>query len=330
MPVRMNHISKSLASPDNPIKLSSPFQITVLDQDGGQRLDQFLARNLSDLSRSAFGKLIRRGRVCVDGRSVKAGYRVRAGNRVEVSIPSPEPISLVPQRIDFPIQYEDDYLLVLSKPPGLVVHPACGHTDYTLVHGLLYHYKNLPEREKQRPGIVHRLDKDTSGIILVAKTEAVLRKLSDDFKKRRISKTYHALLLRSPVETHGRIVASICRHPVHRKKMAVCSSGGRYAATRWQVLEHFSRGLSFVEIYPETGRTHQIRVHMASLKCPVAGDRIYGGSLPARMKMEVTRQLLHASTLEFKHPHSGRKMKLTAPLWPDMQNIIDQLRAAEK
>jgi 23S rRNA pseudouridine1911/1915/1917 synthase len=172
----------------------SLFLFTVIEQDVGQRLDQFLTKNIPESSRSALGKLIRSGLVLVDDGLTKAGYRVRTGNRIKVSVPPPEPVSLVPRQIDFPVLFEDDSLLVLSKPPGLVVHPACGHTDYTLVHGLLYHYKDLPEREKLRPGIVHRLDKDTSGIMLVAKTGTGLWKLSDDFKNRKIKKTYHALL----------------------------------------------------------------------------------------------------------------------------------------
>ena len=313
-------------SPPEPSTPQSKQCLTVGDQDAGQRLDRFLAGKLAGFSRSALGKLIRSGAVRVDNRSSKAGYRLRSGNSIEVTIPHQEPVSLVPRRIEFPILYEDEALLVLSKPPGLVVHPACGHTDYTLVHGLLHHCSSLPAGDELRPGIVHRLDMDTSGIMLVAKKEEVLRALSADFKNRKIGKVYHAILVRTPREAEGRIVAPIARHPVHRQKMAVCSQGGRYAATRWQLHETLAQGMGFAKIYLETGRTHQIRVHMASIGCPVAGDKLYGGTLSRRVPVRASRHLLHASELRFTHPLTGQAMMLRAPLWPDMQAILDQLR----
>ncbi len=329
----MEQKSSSATLSPGPSARQSVHFLIVGERDAGQRLDCFLARNLSGFSRSALSKLIKSGRVRVDRRTSKAGYRLRSGNSIEVTVPPAPPLSLVPRKIDFPIIHEDDSLLVISKPPGLVVHPACGHTEHTLVHGLLHHCSSLPGDDALRPGIVHRLDKDTSGIMLVAKNEAVLRKLSADFKNRKIHKVYHALLIRAPQVAgggeRGRIVEPISRHPVHRQKMAVRATGGRYAATRWRLLEAFPGGPVFAELSPETGRTHQIRVHMAFLKSPVAGDRLYGGVLPARLGLKAERQLLHASRLSFDHPESGRRMTLSAPLWPDMQIILERLRAMQ-
>ena len=231
--------------------------------------------------------------------------------------------------VDFSILYEDESLLVLTKPPGIVVHPAAGHNSGTLAHGLLYHCDSLPGIEEQRPGIVHRLDKDTSGIMLVAKTDDALKKLAEDFRDRKVTKTYHAILLRCPSEKQGRIVAEIGRHPVNRKKMTVVKSSGRYAATSWGIKEQFDNGMCFAEVGLETGRTHQIRVHMASLGCPVACDRLYGGRVAEISGLPVSRQLLHASTVRFNHPAHGRPLTLTAPLWEDFQDILNLLRGRQ-
>jgi len=286
----------------------------------------YLALQLEEYSRSSLGKLIQRGHVLVDNGPVKAGYRVRSGDTVSVTIPPQAPSELIPEKIEFAILHEDEDILVLAKPPGLVVHPAAGHRSGTLAHGLLYHCDVLPGVEEQRPGIVHRLDKDTSGIMLVAKSDNALQQLTDDFRNRNIRKTYHAVLLRCPPEAAGRIAAPIGRHPVKRKKMAIRHKAGRHAATRYQVLERFETGMCFAELDLETGRTHQIRVHMASLGCPVAGDVLYGGRVPDSTGIAVSRQLLHASTLSFVHPASRQLMVFTAPLWPDMELVLDILR----
>jgi 23S rRNA pseudouridine1911/1915/1917 synthase len=298
---------------------------TVLPGEAGMRLDLFLVHHLEDYSRSALLKLIQEGLVLVNGLTVKAGYRMREKELVDVFFPPSFPVSLVPQQVDFDVLFEDDDLLVIVKPPGLVVHPAAGHNSGTLVHGLLHHCSSLPGTEEQRPGIVHRLDKDTSGIMLIAKTDCALQRLTEDFRDRNVHKIYHAVLLRCPADETGRIVRAVGRHPVNRKKMAV-RFDGRHAATRWQILERFTNGMCFVELDLETGRTHQIRVHMASLGCPVAGDELYGGHVRAGHGISVQRQLLHASSIAFRHPTGRRKMSFTAPLWQDMQDVLDRLR----
>lgn len=309
--------------PENDVAASLP----VADSEGGLRLDHFLTRHFPEHSRSSLHKLIATANVLVNGQVVKAGYRLRGQETVTIRFPQVKEEQLLPEKIDFPILFEDEHLLVLSKPPGLVVHPACGHAAGTLVHGLLHHCKDLPTVEGGRPGIVHRLDKDTSGIMLVAKNEFALRTLMADFKDRRIHKTYHALLLRAPRDPQGKIVNPIGRHPVDRKKMAIRPSAGKYAATNWKIVELFANGWCLVEVGIETGRTHQIRVHMASIHSPIAGDSLYGGSVGRESRLQPLRQMLHASTLRFEHPVSGQPLCFTAPLWTDMQQLLDALRA---
>ena len=306
--------------------ISSPFNYQVQPTEKGMRLDHYLVRHISDQSRSGLGRYIRSGHILVNNARVKPGYRLSTGDDILVELPETVESGIVAQQVDFKVLYEDESLLVISKPPGLVVHPAAGHADSTLVNGLLHRYGDLPGMEMNRPGIVHRLDKDTSGIMLVARTEKVQRKLAEAFKNREVHKIYHALLLRCPLDTDGRIVAAIGRHPVNRKKMAIRHSTGRYAATRWHILETFATGMCFVEIIIETGRTHQIRVHMSSLGAPVAGDVLYGGRIADSVGIKADRQLLHASTLSFIHPGTGQKRIFTAPLWQDMDLMLEHLR----
>lgn len=255
---------------------------------------------------------------------VKTGYRLHEKDTVAVTFPEKEPSVLLAQPVDFGVLYEDEDILVVDKPFGLVVHPGDGNRQGTLVNGLLHRYPFLPGNQSERPGIVHRLDKDTSGVLLVAKSETALRNLGESFKNRLIDKTYHAILLRYPGRDNGRLVAPIGRHPVNRKKMAVLHDHGRYAATSWRVLQRWP-GFCYVEIDLETGRTHQIRVHMASLGSPVAGDRLYGGRSGATVDLSIDRQLLHASSVSFHHPITGKKMQVSAPLPEDMQRVISSL-----
>ncbi len=307
---------------------AKPWQgtFTIRDNHCSQRLDHFLVRTLDDCSRAQIGKLIRSGHIRVNTHCVKPGYKLKKNDHIAVEIPVAPAASFAPQSVYFKVIYEDEHLAVISKPPGLVVHPAAGHLDGTLVNGLLHRYATLPGMEDNRPGIVHRLDKDTSGIMLVARTESVRRKLAAAFKNRLICKSYRAILLRSPSELTGKIVAPIGRHPVKRKKMAIRPDHGRYAATRWKIIQAFTNGLCLAEIYIETGRTHQIRVHMSSLGAAVAGDPLYGGKVAAAAGVQPERQLLHAATLGFTHPVTDEKCRFSAPLWDDMQQVLDLLR----
>lgn len=290
------------------------------------RLDHYLVRCLPEQSRSSLDRQIRSGAVLVNGGAVKPGCKLRASDSIAVTLsdaPAAAEGRIEPQQVDFHIIHEDEHLAVISKPPGLVVHPAAGHADGTLVNGLLHRYSELDLLDGERPGLVHRLDKDTSGIMLAARTEAMHRLLSAAFKERQIRKTYHALLLRSPAADTGRIDAPIGRHPVNRQKMAVRQRDGRHAVTHWRILERFRNGCCFAEIAIETGRTHQIRVHLSSIGAPVLGDALYGGK---SQTVQADRQLLHASQLRFVHPATGQACHFTAPLWPDMAALLAQLR----
>ncbi len=288
----------------------------------GIRLDQFLALTIPSISRSVLANSIRKGHICIDAICRKSSYRLKEGEVVSGHIEQQEDIAVQPQSINLSIIYEDEFLLLLSKPPGLVVHPGSGNPHGTLVNGLVHYCQSIAEvGDSLRPGIVHRLDKDTSGIMLVAKQGFVHRKLVDDFKNRRLTKEYLALLHGVLREKSGRLVASIGRHPVQRQKMAIVY-GGRHAVSNWQVLQEFPNVFSLVKIMIETGRTHQIRVHMAHLGCPVVGDKVYGGH---RDNSVFPRQLLHASRLVFRHPVTDQPMDYTAALWPDFADVLNGL-----
>lgn len=294
----------------------------------GTRFDQFLALTIPSISRSALANSIRKGHICVDAQSRKSSYRLKEGEIVSGEIEKQQTVDVQPQAIDFPIIYEDDFLLLLSKPPGLVVHPGNGNAEGTLVNGLVHYCQSIAGAgDSLRPGIVHRLDKDTSGIMLVAKQDFVHRKLVDDFKNRRLTKEYLALLHGVLKEKRGRLVASVGRHPVHRQKMAVRQIGGRHAVSNWQVINEFQGSMTLAKIYIETGRTHQIRVHMSHLGCPVVGDRVYGAH---RENSGFPRHLLHASRLVFHHPVTGQQMDYTADIWPDFAEVVNELSGKEK
>lgn len=261
----------------------------------------------------------------MDGKVKKSSYKLKSGESISGALfVAPVP-SLCPQKISFEILFEDESLLFISKPPGLVVHPAKGNPDGTLVNGLLFHCKELATvGDDVRPGIVHRLDKDTSGVMVVAKSDQAHRALSEAFKAREMDKEYLCLVRGILNEKQGRVVSHISRHPVKRQKMAVCDeSRGRYAASSWEVLEEYSSGWSLLRVKIETGRTHQIRVHMTHLGHPIAGDTMYGR---ARQKMKFPRQMLHAHRLTLKHPVSEKVLSFTAPLWADFQQKITELR----
>lgn len=305
-------------------------QLSFIIERGGQRLDLYLAGQLEGegLTRSRIQQLIRAEMVLVNETPRKAKYLLEAGDRLTVTIPPQATSELVAEPVAFVTLYEDEDLIVLAKPPGIVVHPATGHRSATLVHGLLHHCGGLSGINGElRPGIVHRLDKDTSGVMVVAKSDFAHQALADQFKRRQVKKIYQALVDGRLTFPSGRVDLPIGRHPVQRKKMAV-REDGREAVTNWRVLERFAKGLTLLELGLETGRTHQIRVHMAALSCPVAGDAVYGRKNSLYLAMGITRQCLHAHTLAFCHPRTREDLQFTAPLWPDMLYTLELLRQA--
>ncbi len=285
----------------------------------GQRLDVALAHAFPDLSRSFLQKLIAEGRVRVDGRPAKAGQRVRVGSEVVVEIPPPEPTELVPEPIPLTVVYEDEDLLVVDKPAGMVVHPAPGHPRGTLVNAILARHPEIHIGGTVRPGIVHRLDRDTSGLILVAKNERALVNLQAQLKNRQIEKEYIALVHGRLPQKEGVIEAPIGRDPRDRTKMAVVP-GGRPAVTRYRVLEELPT-FTLVAAYPVTGRTHQIRVHFAWIGHPVVGDQVYG-----RDRTGLRRQFLHAARLKFRHPRTGEWIEVRSPLPAELQGFLNNRR----
>jgi 23S rRNA pseudouridine1911/1915/1917 synthase len=312
------------AHPENPLFRERSFTAAA----GGQRLDICLAEQLKDegLTRSRLQQLIRDGLVLVNGQRQKASHPVQAGDSCLVLLPAPAPSQLVPEPVAFASLYEDEDILVLAKPPGVVVHPACGHQEGTLVHGLLHHCQDLSGINGcQRPGIVHRLDKDTSGVMVVAKSDAAHHSLVGQFKGREVKKIYRTIVQGVPTGTAGRVDLPIGRHPVQRKKMAV-REDGRQAVSNWRLLESFAQGFAFLEVRLQTGRTHQIRVHMAALGHPVAGDALYGRKNPLFAELAIVRQCLHAHTLAFRHPRSGEFLEFVSPLWSDMEETLRLLR----
>lgn len=320
--------------PENSSIAENPddFEIEVEAAQAGQRFDRFLSAMLPEYSRSILSGSIKKGTIKVDDAVRKSSYKLKQGELVSGWCDYQDELIVTPEQMDLNILYEDEWLLVLSKSPDMVVHPGAGNVSGTLVNGLVYHCSQIISvgDDKTRPGIVHRLDKDTSGVMVVAKNSHTHQRLAEMFKNRSVRKLYQALLHGVPNDKEGRIVASIGRHPVQRKKMTVRTEeqGGRFAASSWKILETYLQGkYSLVEVHIETGRTHQIRVHMASIGCPVVGDELYG---PKKTDPIAPRQLLHACCLEFDHPHTGEKMCFNAPLWKDFSHIIHRLSGLEQ
>ena len=307
---------------------SHTFKVIVSSTFSQVRLDHYVVQaGLGNVSRSQIAAAIRSGRITVNGLQVKPGHRLKDGDVVEGSVQEPRTDGLpVAQEVDFEVLYEDSSIIVISKPPGLVVHPGSGNQDHTLVSGLLFRFKDVSEvGESSRPGIVHRLDKDTSGVMVIARNNTALQQLVQDFKDRRTEKEYLALVHGVPQAESGRIVAPIGRHRVNRQKMAIRTRTGKYAATEYCLEQRFNR-YSLLRLRIETGRTHQIRVHLASIHHPVAGDRVYG---PGRNNKAFARHLLHAWKLSIPHPESGKWMHFTAPLVDDFQVVLDGLNRGE-
>lgn len=295
--------------------------VTAEAEDAGTRVDVFLAAKLG-VSRSNMQKLLEDGRVKRGEKIIKANYKVRAGEMFVVDIPEPEPIEAVPENIPLDIIYEDDDVVVLNKARGMVVHPAPGNYTGTLVNALLYHCSNLSGINSAiRPGIVHRLDKDTSGIMIVAKNDAAHISLSQQIQSKTAVRTYIAVVRGNIKTDSGTIETQIARDKTDRKKMAVVKEGGRDAITDYEVLERFGK-YTLVRCKLRTGRTHQIRVHMEYLGYPLVGDPKYS---PMKTPFGIKGQALHSHTLEFTHPRTGERMKFEAPLPEDMHKIITRL-----
>ena len=301
-----------------------------------QRLDQFLAESLPELSRSQIKKLVDEGLILCDGETIKAGSKLRGGETIQVEIPPPEPIEAEPEEIPLDILYEDSALIVINKPAGMVVHPAPGHTSGTLVNALLHHCHDLSGiGGNLRPGIVHRLDKDTSGVMVVSKDDAAHQGLAEQFKEHSIARKYVAFVFGQVQNVTGTVDKAIGRHPQDRKKMSGASRSGRRAVTHWEVLQRFDRDrLTLLELTLETGRTHQIRVHLSEQNLPVVGDPVYGGFKKSNamgdaalrsMVQGLKRQALHARLLGFRHPVQNEWMEFESPLPEDMAEILDYL-----
>jgi 23S rRNA pseudouridine1911/1915/1917 synthase len=297
-------------------------ELHLVEEDlEGERLDAFLAERVADLSRTAVKDLITSGQVWVDGQIRKPSYRLKEGEEVLINLPEAQPVSIEPQNLPLEIIYQDQDIVVVNKPKGMVVHPAHGNWDHTMVNALLYHIKDLSGINGQlRPGIVHRLDKDTSGVMVVAKHDQAHRVLAEQIKAHTIRREYQALVHGIIKENLGSIEAPIGRSRTDRKKMAVISDG-KPAVSRYRVLERF-HNYTLVQVTLLTGRTHQIRVHMSYIKHPVVGDPVYG---PVKQHLGLDSQALHACLLGLRHPTTGEYMEFESPLPEVFQKALSKL-----
>ncbi|MDE6875366.1 MAG: RluA family pseudouridine synthase [Lachnospiraceae bacterium] len=301
------------------------FSITVTEQNNGWRIDKLLSQQREELSRSYIQKLIGEGRVLVGGQTVKAGFKVSPGMDIRIFLPEPEELTAQPENIPLDILYEDEDVILVNKGKNMVVHPAAGHAGGTLVNALLYHCKGQLSAINGvlRPGIVHRIDRNTTGVIVACKNDKAHQSLSEQLKVHSIIRKYNAIVYGAFDEEAGRIEGAVGRHPVDRKKMAVNEKNGKPAVTNYTVLENFGRLYAHVECCLETGRTHQIRVHMSHIHHPLLGDDLYG---PAKNPFHLEGQALHARVLGFIHPSSGKYMEFTAPLPEYFTALADKLR----
>ena len=300
-----------------------PILLRASEESKNQRLDAFLASSLDGLTRSQATRLIESGEVAVNGRAVSKSYKLAGGEDIAVTLPEPEPVEAVPQDIPLDVVYEDADVIVVNKPSGMVVHPAPGHPDGTLVNALLHHCVGTLSGigGALRPGIVHRIDRDTSGLIIAAKNDAAHQYLSAQLADHTLARTYECIVVGALREDRGTVNAPIARHPTDRKRMAVVA-GGREAVTHWEVIARYP-GYTHVRCRLETGRTHQIRVHMAYIGHPILGDTVYGA------KKEVpglTGQCLHAVGLRFLHPRTHEVVELSCPLPDEFTRMLQKIR----
>ncbi len=298
------------------------YEFEVDETSSKKRLDVFLSDNLQEISRSRLKKLIDENCVTVNAKSRPAGYKMRLGEKVELQLPPLEMLDTTSENIPLDIIFEDEHMLAVNKPAGMVVHPAPGHSTGTLVNALLHHCEDLSGiGGVERPGIVHRLDKETSGLMLVAKSETAHKILAMQFQNREIKKEYLAFVKGNVKNDKGSIDSPVGRHKTQRKKMGTGGDHSRPACTHYEVLQR-CKNWAYLNIRPETGRTHQIRVHLASLHHPVIGDKLYGGKNPNTGTLKMDRQALHASHLELNHPVSGVSLSFSANLPIDMEDFL--------
>ncbi|MGO8699180.1 MAG: RluA family pseudouridine synthase [Limisphaerales bacterium] len=315
--------------------LSTNLEIRIDQSLPQERLDQFLRRRLPEVSRGTLQRLLADGNIRVDGRSVKPSHHPRAGENVTIQWPEAVPAEAQPEDIPLDIIYEDEDLVVLNKSTGLVVHPAAGHQEHTLVNALLHHCAGRLSGVGgvARPGVVHRLDKDTTGCLIVAKNDFVHHHLSAQFAGREVEKAYQAIACGRMRDEAGLINGAIVRHPTQRKRMTVAAAGGREARSSYRVLERWPHA-TWVEVMLHTGRTHQVRVHLWHLGFPVAGDLVYGRRANARLKelagYAAPRQLLHARRLGLVHPRTKKRMAFEAPLPADFTRALEFFRSGQK
>jgi 23S rRNA pseudouridine1911/1915/1917 synthase len=315
---------------------SETITLRVAESDAGGRLDAYLASHIDSWSRARLQRLIEAEDVLVNGKPAKPSYKVSAEDEIEVELTSSPLASFTPEEIPLEIVFEDDYLVVINKPAGLVVHPAAGAPSGTLANALAYHFQHLSKHAGAiRPGIVHRLDKDTSGLLVVARTESAHEDLADQFRAREIYKSYMALVYGVVKQQSGRIEQPIARDPRNRTRMAIVA-GGRGALSLYRVRRSYD-AFTLLDVELKTGRTHQIRVHLSWLKHPVVGDELYSGGREnsvqdVKLRAEIRklkRQFLHAEQLGFRHPKTGEQMKFTAPLPPELASLLAVLEAQD-
>ena len=295
-----------------------------IETENGERIDKYLSNEMSGFSRSYIQKLMKDGHVYVNGKAVKANYKLAYDDMITVEIPDLVEPDIVPENIPLDILYEDDDILIVNKPKGMVVHPAAGHYSGTLVNALMYHCGESLSgiNGVMRPGIVHRIDMDTTGSLLVCKNDQAHQKLEEQLKVHSIKRVYHAIVCGNLKEDSGTIDAPIGRHPVDRKKMSINYQNGREAVTHYQVLERFG-DYTYISCRLETGRTHQIRVHMASIRHPLLGDNVYG---PQKCPFKLQGQTLHAKILGITHPTTGEYMEFDAPLPEYFEDLLGRMR----